>query len=303
MEILYKYTNFFGVHALTNPQLRLSIPSTLNDPFEGIFNEKLENEMFDKFDLETLKIYISENSNAKTKDAIKRMTIKDIINIYGIIAMSETPRNLLMWAHYANEHKGICIGYKADLFDDLAHCPESRLNLESKRPKKVNYDNIRPHETKSKCNDINELIKELENHFTTKSDEWIYEKEHRYIIPLRWATKLKAINKDDEILMETIDLLTKNNMLTKTKNVTSDEYQINNFTQVHEFAEKYENVAYLIDVNPSKIVSIHFGCKFEKEQIKKIKSVLHSQYWNLSHIKLYHLTPSRSRFELIANEI
>lgn len=305
MDILYKYTSYFGINSLTDHHLRLSIPSTLNDPFEGIFNEKLENEMFDKFDFETLKIHVAENSHKKTKDAIKRMTIRDIIDVYGIISLSETPRNLLMWAHYANEHNGICIGYKPDLFKDIILCPDSRLKLESKEPIRVTYDNLRPHETKSGCADIAELIKDLKNHFTTKSDEWIYEKEHRFIIPLKWATKIKLLGEtaNDSTLIDTVRILTKGNMLTKIDGINNHEYLIKHFTQVHEFAENYKSVAYLIKVDPSKIKSIHFGCKFEPQEMENIKNLLSANHSKLNHVKLYKFTPSRSRFELISQEI
>jgi hypothetical protein len=32
-------------------------------------------------------------------------------NEYGIYAMAETPRSLLMWAHYAESHTGVCLGF------------------------------------------------------------------------------------------------------------------------------------------------------------------------------------------------
>ncbi|MGF6383844.1 hypothetical protein OKW31_006845 [Paraburkholderia atlantica] len=32
-------------------------------------------------------------------------------NEYGIYSMAETPRSLLMWAHYAESHTGVCLGF------------------------------------------------------------------------------------------------------------------------------------------------------------------------------------------------
>lgn len=33
---------------------------------------------------------------------------------FGCCSFSTNPKNLLMWSHYADEHKGLCIEYRTD---------------------------------------------------------------------------------------------------------------------------------------------------------------------------------------------
>ena len=37
--------------------------------------------------------------------------LEDELNKYGIISLTEDPHNLLMWSHYAGEHRGVVVGY------------------------------------------------------------------------------------------------------------------------------------------------------------------------------------------------
>ena len=43
-----------------------------------------------------------------------------------ITAFSENNKSLLMWSHYADSHKGICVEYS---FDDLESCQKPELVL------------------------------------------------------------------------------------------------------------------------------------------------------------------------------
>jgi hypothetical protein len=95
------------------------------------------------------------------------------------VAMStkHDPRtNLLLWAHYADSHRGFIIEFEADLIENI-------------ELKKVHYTNDRDYLT---FEDIDE--NNFENVFYKKSPEWAYEEEYRAVLPLEKATAVAEIN-------------------------------------------------------------------------------------------------------------
>ena len=104
------------------------------------------------------------------------------INDMGVISFSETRDNLLMWAHYADSHRGVLIEF------DVRHAFFASLNGESERLARVLYrkqrsQDIYPHLGRPEQVDIYGILFE-------KSDEWIYEKEHRVSRKLMNADKI-----------------------------------------------------------------------------------------------------------------
>ncbi|EBJ2076140.1 DUF2971 domain-containing protein, partial [Salmonella enterica] len=174
---IYKYTplrfDFFD-----NLLLRASQKYALNDPFELRPSHHSETNSIDIKHFEEL-------SNASYFD-------------YAVISLSETNNNLLMWSHYADQHKGIVIEFDTskplfesykdftalrfdeDIEGEIIDIEENerRENIKAGCIQRVRYNSKRPN------------IKNFENileHFLIKSEEWIYEKEHRIILPLLTA--------------------------------------------------------------------------------------------------------------------
>jgi len=90
---------------------------------------------------------------------------------FGFYSMSETPRNPAMWAHYASNSAGICIG-----FGTRGYNPAFATSL------KVRYQPERPklHLSLKQTDEIahgNELL----SAFLTKAPTWSYEKEWRFL--------------------------------------------------------------------------------------------------------------------------
>ncbi|PSU85247.1 DUF2971 domain-containing protein [Photobacterium kishitanii] len=84
--------------------------------------------------------------------------------------LSSTPKNNLMWSHYANSHTGFCIRYKKDILLD---------NQEIYKYGNVNYDG-------KPLSLIEQLIEPEKINAGTevifkKSKEWIYEQEFRLV--------------------------------------------------------------------------------------------------------------------------
>ncbi|WP_323094392.1 DUF2971 domain-containing protein, partial [Aeromonas hydrophila] len=116
METLYKYYGSMPTNYLDNPTIRLTPPVQLNDPFEKIIPVEILDYISENEDLYN---QICAYSNIANEKKVKtKHLLNTSINSCGVASFSETQRNLLMWAHYANNHKGICIGYSTNLFQD-----------------------------------------------------------------------------------------------------------------------------------------------------------------------------------------
>lgn len=94
---------------------------------------------------------------------------EQILKRRGVLSLAEDFDTLLMWSHYADEHKGLCIGIEIDV-DQLP---------EELRLVKVEYidEDIPIIDAKSLTSDIDAEI----NILSTKFIDWSYEKEWRLI--------------------------------------------------------------------------------------------------------------------------
>lgn len=112
-DILYKYRKYSAnsLSSLINQQLHFSAPARFNDPIDCQISIT-----------QALKTAI-ESANKKTHGAVKSrleklMKIEDVfkkmetdINSSGIFSLCKYSDKVQMWSHYADEHKGFCIGY------------------------------------------------------------------------------------------------------------------------------------------------------------------------------------------------
>lgn len=115
---------------------------------------------------------------------------------HGVISLTESPDNLLMWSHYAEDHQGVVIELDIDQSDpfqlfNVAHIATSSDAMFDK----VNYRKKRPYDGLFLAASIQEIAK---HYYLTKSDEWMYEKEWRYIIPFTSANRVYVDTKNKE---------------------------------------------------------------------------------------------------------
>ncbi|MFB9077781.1 DUF2971 domain-containing protein [Flavobacterium procerum] len=93
----------------------------------------------------------------------------------GIYSLSTSFKDKLLWAHYANSHKGFCIEYDLDklvdsyIYESKSHFPV----LYNEKPTELELGNIS--ETSARDNSL------LQKIFACKSKEWEYEKEYRIV--------------------------------------------------------------------------------------------------------------------------
>ncbi|KPG93533.1 DUF2971 domain-containing protein [Pseudomonas sp. RIT-PI-r] len=187
MRILYKYMPF-RLEFFEDPLLRLTPPSNLNDPFDS----KPTQSGIDK----KLKFFFDdqgEYESSKLKSEGIRSTyekgLRDGLDQFGIISLTEDPYNLLMWSHYADEHKGLVVSIACDSSTFEYHdkftegCGVSKII-----PARVRYSNMRPGFQMPDDAIYEYFEHNFYTHFaTTKGNDWIYEKEYRYLLRLTEA--------------------------------------------------------------------------------------------------------------------
>ncbi|MDF7795950.1 DUF2971 domain-containing protein [Pseudomonas syringae] len=180
--------------------IRLSQPSVLNDPFEAAFCRKSLDELASNFDEPTS--WDPEFGELKFSQYIDLR-----MHHIGVISFTESKENLLMWAHYANEHKGIVAGVAyhpqmGSIFEHLFRA-DSLINSAwgekwSKfdgAPTPVFYRKGLRYRNDKFDYDYSNILAEgadrvLYEIFLQKSDEWIYEQEHRVILRLEQADRV-----------------------------------------------------------------------------------------------------------------
>ena len=183
-EIIYKYMpiNEYTLKNLLKNQIWFSSPKNFNDPFDcKMFRltKPALDEIKDFLDAKTeeevqQKIKLYKNN---TEDALKvaQDKVKEIIsNTYYISCFSHTKKNILMWSHYSDKHKGICLAFNSvNMFKNSNYINNNILKfLEVKYVKKYPEINIF---------NINNFIKDVNKVFQLKHLFWKEEKEIRFI--------------------------------------------------------------------------------------------------------------------------
>lgn len=101
----------------------------------------------------------------------------------GVLSMSEKRDDLLMWAHYAQNHKGLVVGFDGGhgyFHQQLSPSDEFRY------VRKVHYSKSRPNIKLTRVEDATGI-------FLTKSEDWRYEDEWRMMRPLADASETKIV--------------------------------------------------------------------------------------------------------------
>lgn len=186
-EIVYKYCSLESAERIIkDKQIKLTALSDVNDPFEALpqkstyfKNRKSADELLNR----TVQRQISDLiHDGKTMEAAQfyhdiqnndwvAEVIQDATQNFNIMEMAQYIRksifctcfsttydNILMWSHYADQHRGCCIAFKTD-----------NLNL-----RQVEYVDKRP----LVCSDD---IKSKMKFILKKHTNWSYEREWRYL--------------------------------------------------------------------------------------------------------------------------
>lgn len=196
--MLYKYVSCnedgYDIENIKSAALWLNTPESFNDPFD-IFADfemgtsdrvkalEICQDTYGKSDLG----YI-EKMPSEFLLRLQRLTDREtpFNSKYGITCFSRTDDNILMWSHYANSHKGICLGYSLDentdlenYFLDITKClPHLGTFGCDMLPIEYVDQNARP-VFRLDDKDIKKNVKRL---LRTKYRAWEYEQEVRLMI-------------------------------------------------------------------------------------------------------------------------
>jgi hypothetical protein len=200
VEKLYKYQsyNMNSVASLINKVSWAAKPSTFNDPFdcaislvpeidqeamfELILQEATANgvEGFSKEKIEGFKQHFEGGGfdsliNSEHEEMSEKLADRfaDLIQDIGVVSLSEVSDHILMWSHYANQHRGFCVEFERG---------DSNL-LGGKSTLPVRYTDKLP------VFSLQAVVKsapEKRKHYVhslvlSKALEWSYEREWRYL--------------------------------------------------------------------------------------------------------------------------
>lgn len=153
----------------------------LNDPYDcfpQIENDLSENKLKELFN--SFKYEFSGETKAEKLIELFEKSSNDLMNRLGVFCVTQNPLNELMWAHYADSHQGIVIGYRLK--------PENMNNKEHphRAIKPVSYNEravARLSDFYSGriegCDDAyNRWMKAL---YFSKTPAWSYEEELRFL--------------------------------------------------------------------------------------------------------------------------
>ncbi|MGY2231589.1 DUF2971 domain-containing protein [Pseudomonas tolaasii] len=212
---LFKYFGPDRLSILQTRLIRFSQPSAFNDPFEFLPNidsidtpENVSEAFRRTMEMSFEKEYEALDASIRSKipkDKFRHLMqsyilvseqqagsvlnqfashaqekINEVANQHmGVLCLSERHDDLLMWAHYADCHRGFVIEFDPD--SPFFHQRRSDKD-ELRHLRAVNYRKERPAITLADTN--------MSEVFLTKSEHWEYEKEWRMVVALADADEL-----------------------------------------------------------------------------------------------------------------
>lgn len=221
-SILYKY-RFFDqkekhLQLITHSELWFSCANKFNDPFDISFTfnfDGLNTELAERWAKKLVKrdepnltpaqcekkalTRLSEiRGDSNYSDHMKKEFIEINYDTFGICSLCERNDNLLIWAHYSQNHTGFCVGLSVKHLDTLSRGfvkEKSLLDLH-----KVRYSRTLPNPNffESMLSDDDNCILDF---ITTKFTDWSYEQEYRLVF---WDYVNKALNVDYSAICEVI---------------------------------------------------------------------------------------------------
>lgn len=158
--ILYQYRGViaekkfqFFIDLIKDGAMMFSKPSDFNDPFDCCPTQ------FSELPEGSLPHAVTDMMNHHIQQATS--------HVIGIFCLTPHPDRMLMWSHYGDQHRSVCVGFDTDILMEC--CPKnSEGNPLYSEIREVEYTNKRPDE-----NDQNAIFK--------KSKEWCYENEYRVV--------------------------------------------------------------------------------------------------------------------------
>ena len=188
MNILYKYCDQVGIEKILETlELKLPRISEVNDPLEcspffycpddiSAMKEQCL-QTFNRNDSTpenwTQKLTEQFKKGEIQKNLVKgaREVLKDLNRESYLLSVSKTAKETVMWAHYADRHRGGVIGIDFDQIFPKYGLKVNRVNYSEQRPRMNVLDDF----------ESSEFLEKYRNNLFIKSNKWVYEKEYRNI--------------------------------------------------------------------------------------------------------------------------
>ncbi|RHX83575.1 DUF2971 domain-containing protein [Leptospira stimsonii] len=121
--LLFKYRgiNEFSFKLILDNEFYFAKPSEFNDPFDSRTKTIYQGTFDDWYNWLRYTVGEEEAKAEKLAKEFEHKYIDDSMlgdakkddNRNRILCLSKTPSNILMWAHYADQHKGFCLGFES----------------------------------------------------------------------------------------------------------------------------------------------------------------------------------------------
>lgn len=154
--------------------LPLTLSSTYGDGINPNWEENRE-----RFESEVGKYYIKKKQESDRIEKIF-LGIDMLRKNIGILSLSDEPENTIMWAHYAENHQGMCVGIDPRNSAISQYRPQAKYDHCAPifHMRKVTYSSRFPKIKKEN------IVESATRVFFTKYVEWKYEREYRLIRPI-----------------------------------------------------------------------------------------------------------------------
>ena len=182
----YRSMNSHGNDCLLgSSEIYFSRPSELNDPFEC---KPVLTADLDPAAIREYQDYLKEKhapgagfvrwqkvrrqaALRLSKSQVRQQLHDDIVERSGFFCLSAVNDNLLMWAHYSDNHRGFCLEFDTEEGD--------KNYFADAWP--VEYSEERPSVSVTRKPDQEQLLAVLNSTYLAKGKDWSYEKEFRKI--------------------------------------------------------------------------------------------------------------------------
>lgn len=304
MTQLFKYVSN-EKYILEDGYIRATQLEALNDPFEATYCKKSLKKLSKHFE-----------GCEKGKELIK--SIEDEKHNIGIISFSESKDNLLMWAHYGNEYSGYLIGASTigvitgNIFHKLFPFWEDSgiKKIYDGTFSSIHYRKQFSYKIDMFDRDYSNISRECKNRilydiFRHKSEEWIYEKEHRIILRLEQADKIIILDLDSNRLRELNNFFDLTNIIVEKENKTiffmerikKEEDRSELSSILAKYARDNPNNLYLFKLDGHSICSLSIGPKlknYNNKNAEKYDSYIKSK----GSFDIYKVKENKSNYTL-----
>jgi len=221
--VLYKYRTFDlrcrNLSIIKHSEIWFACAKDFNDPFDMSFEYNFDG-LHSELGLNWARNAVNRHENhlnpeQRERRALERITEirkdpeylkevkKDFVehnqNTFGVCSLCATNNDLLVWAHYSQNHTGFCVGLSVEHLNkiSISFIPQKIL-LDIH---KVNYTDVYPSPNFFDCMINLENTSHINDVIETKSTDWKYEKEWRLIF---WGQVNKSLNLGFEAIHEVI---------------------------------------------------------------------------------------------------